>query len=144
MASVHGSDSASTQGIFKPSQKSHFVRGVAAKADTLRLQSWRTVALRICKPPAWLTKVVVRQIWNAYKVLGKPVAHDYALLWLIYGLLSGILAYYFGLLGFLGRFKVVPRYLGLGFIRLQQKGFGHQTKGSMDTRTTRAGPYGRP
>ena len=46
---------------------------------------------------------------------GKPVACNFGLLWLIYGLLWGIVACCFGLLGFPGKSHRVP-YCNLKYI----------------------------
>ena len=40
----------------------------------------------------------------------KPVAHEYGLLSIIIGLLYGIVAYSFGLLGFLGRTQICYKH----------------------------------
>ena len=49
-----------------------------------------------------------------FEVPGKPVAYNYGLLWLIYGLLWGVVACCFRLLGFPSAFAVYdtwPKYL---------------------------------
>ena len=50
---------------------------------------------------------------------GKPVAYNYGLLWLLYGLLWGIVAYYYGLLGVPGTLCFGIKAILLGTLEVQ-------------------------